>query len=105
VAHDEYQHLREDADLAAHRPRQAEPEDAVERCDACNGLFSTTSDRRIEAECDSSIADHDFEFIESDADPTICSLCGWMKIEHELNRNAVVHESCFLDHDDILVRV
>lgn len=74
-----------------------------DRCDSCNGQFSTTSDPLVECETDSQLADHDFE--PQSIDPTFCEVDGWMKIEHELHRNLRVHESCFLDHDDILVRV
>ena len=72
-------------------------------CDSCNGTFVGTTDAAVLVECDSQIADHEFE--PQEYDPTFCDVDGWMKVEHDLNRPLIVHESCFLDHDDILVRI
>lgn len=75
----------------------------IDECDACGGKFSTTSDPLVKAACDSGLQEE--RFVPGSADPTVCENDGWMKIEHDLGRDLFVHNSCFLDHDDILVRV
>lgn len=78
----------------------------IEECDSCGGRFDTTSDPRIEAECDSPTQESG-EFVPG-TEWVLAMFCendGWMKIEHDLGRTLGVHESCFLEHDDILQRV
>lgn len=97
--------LERSAERRSIRARIGELEaDLVEECDSCGGRFDTTMDPRIEAECDSQMQDLG-EFKPGPMDRTFCENDGWMMIEHDLGRNLVVHESCFLDHDDILERV
>lgn len=74
----------------------------ITECDVCDGALSAEPET-VECETDSQIADH--EFVGQEYDPTTCEIDGWKKIEHDLHRNLQVHGSCFLDNDDVLVRV
>lgn len=71
-------------------------------CDACGGDFSVERNYVI-CETDSQIADHPFE--EGPYHDGTCAIDGWRKFEHDLGRDCKVHESCFNDNDDVLVRV
>jgi hypothetical protein len=75
----------------------------IENCDVCDGRFDTTTDPRVLCESDMPLADHDFE--PQKYDNTVCEVDGWAKYEHDLRRPLNVHESCFLDKDDELVRL
>lgn len=73
-------------------------------CDVCEGdLDAEPFGTNVVCRTDSQIADHEYE--QGPYQDGRCAIDGWYKFEHELNRDLVVHGSCFLDHDDVLVRV
>lgn len=74
----------------------------ITTCDACGGDFSVETEQVI-CETDSQIADHEYE--EGPYSNATCEIDGWKKFEHDLGRDLVVHGSCFLNHDDVLVRI
>lgn len=71
-------------------------------CDACEGPLSAEPEIVI-CYTDGQIADHDYE--QGPYEDGTCAIDMWRKFEHELNRDLRVHGSCFLAHDDVLVRL